>query len=322
MPIVTVTNMFPEAALEKMKPHCDLRINQTETPPTNEDLKKYALESAVMVTYLSDKIDRDIIDCATNLQLIANYGAGFNNIDVTHAAKKGIWVTNTPGVLHESTADLTWAMILGAARSIVPAERFTRQNRFKGWQAKMFLGGDVYGKTLGIIGCGEIGSAVASRASGFNMRVLYFNRNRLSAEKEQELNVVYTPLEELLRQSDFVTVHAPLTEQTQHMIGKEQFLVMKPTAYFIHTARGKVVDDKALVEVLQEGRIAGAALDVYENEPALTEGMTELDNLMLLPHIGSASHETRDKMAQLVADNVLDALADRAPRCLVPSWGK
>ena len=322
MPIVTVTNMFPEAALEKMEPHCDLRINQTETPPTNEDLKKYALESAVMVTYLSDKIDRDIIDCATNLQLIANYGAGFNNIDVKHAAKKGIWVTNTPGVLHESTADLTWAMILGAARRIVPAERFTRQNRFKGWQAKMFLGGDVYGKTLGIIGCGEIGSAVASRASGFNMRVLYFNRNRLSAEKEQELNVVYTPLEELLRQSDFVTVHAPLTEQTQHMIGKEQFLVMKSTAYFIHTARGKVVDDKALVEVLQEGRIAGAALDVYENEPALTEGMTELDNLMLLPHIGSASHKTRDKMADLVADNVLDALAGRAPRCLVPSWGK
>lgn len=322
MPIVTVTNMFPEAALEKIKPHCDLRINQTETPPTNEDLKKYAFESTVMVTYLSDKIDRYIIDCATNLQLIANYGAGFNNIDVTHAAKKGIWVTNTPGVLHESTADLTWAMILGAARCIVPAERFTRQNKFKGWQAKMFLGGDVYGKTLGIIGCGEIGSAVASRASGFNMRVLYFNRNRLTAKKEQELNAVYTPLEELLRQSDFVTVHAPLTEQTQHMIGKEQFLVMKPTAYFIHTARGKVVDDKALVEVLQEGRIAGAALDVYENEPALTEGMTELDNLMLLPHIGSASHETRDKMADLVADNVLDALADRAPRCLVPSWGK
>ena len=322
MPIVTVTNMFPEAALEKLGSHCDLRTNQTEVSPTSKDLKKYASESAVIVTFLSDKISRDIIDCAENLRLIANYGAGFNNIDVEHATKRGVWVTNTPGVLHETTADLTWAMILGSARRIVPAERFTRENRFKGWQAKMYLGGDVYGKTLGIIGCGEIGSAVARRASGFNMRVLYCNRNRLPAEKEQSLNVEYAPLEELLRQSDFVSVHAPLTEQTRHMIGKEQFLMMKPTAYFIHTARGKVVDDKALVEALKEERIAGAALDVYENEPALTEGMTELENLMLLPHIGSASYETRDKMADLVADNVLDALAGKTPRCLVPSWKK
>jgi glyoxylate reductase len=322
MPIVTVTNMFPEAALEKLGSHCDLRTNQTETPPTIEELKRYASESAVIVTYLSDKINRDIIDCAKNLRLIANYGAGFNNIDVAHAANKDIWVSNTPGVLHETTADLTWAMILGAARRVVPAERFTRENKFKGWQAKMYLGGDVYGKTLGIIGCGEIGSAVARRASGFNMRVLYCNRNRLSEEKEQALNAVYTPLKELLRQSDFVSVHAPLTEQTQYMIGKEQFSMMKPTAYFIHTARGKIVDDKALVEALKEEKIAGAALDVYENEPALTEGMTELGNLMLLPHIGSASHETRDKMADLVADNVLDALAGKTPRCLVPSWEK
>lgn len=322
MPIVTVTNMFPEAALEKLGSYCDLRTNQTEVSPTSKDLKKYASESAVIVTYLSDKISRDIIDCAENLRLIANYGAGFNNIDVEHAAKKSIWVTNTPGVLHETTADLTWAMILGSARRIVPAERFTRENRFKGWQAKMYLGGDVYGKTLGIIGCGEIGSAVARRASGFNMRVLYCNRNRLPAEKEQALNAVYTSLEELLRQSDFVTVHAPLSVQTQHMIGKKQFLMMKPTAYFIHTARGKVVDDKALVEALKEEKIAGAALDVYENEPALTEGMTKLENLILLPHIGSASHETRDKMADLVTDNVLDALAGKTPRCLVPTWKK
>ncbi len=226
----------------------------------------------------------------------------------------------TPGALSpaSSTADLTWAMILGAARRIVPSDRFTRESRFRGWQAKMFLGGDVYGKTLGIIGCGEIGQAVARRASGFNMRVLYCNRNRLPAEKA--LNATYAPLEELLRQSDFVTVHVPLSEQTQHMIGKKQFLMMKPTAYFIHTARGKVVDDQALVEALKEGEIAGAALDVYENEPALTEGMTELENLMLLPHIGSASHETRDRMADLVADNVLDALEGKTPRCLVPSW--
>ena len=164
----------------------------------------------------------------------------------------------------------------------------------------MNLGGDVNGKTLGVIGCGEIGSAVARRASGFNMKVLYCNRNRMTAEKEDSLKAQFTTLEGLLRQSDFVTVHAPLTEETKYMIGKEQLLMMKPTAYLIHTARGKVVDDAALVEVLKDRKIAGAALDVYENEPDLTEGMTELDNIMLLPHIGSASFETRDRMADLV----------------------
>ncbi len=318
-PIVTITNMFPELALEKLAAHCDLRTNQMGNTPTAEDLKKYASESVAIVTYLSDKIDRNIIDCGKKLKLIANYGAGFNNIDVDYAEKKGLWVTNTPGVLHETTADLTWAMILAAARRIVPAERFTRENRFKGWQAKMYLGGDVYGKTLGIIGCGEIGSAVARRALGFNMKVLYYNRSRLPIEKEGTLNATYTPLEELLRQSDFVTVHVPLTGQTQHMVGREQFLIMKPTAYFIHTARGKVVDDRALVEALKEGGIAGAALDVYENEPALTEGMTELENLILLPHIGSASYETRNRMAGLVVDNVIDVLNGKTPRCRVSS---
>ncbi len=321
-PVVTVTNFFPEKALEKLRPHCDLRTNQTENAPSASDLQKIASESVVMITYLSDKIDQGIIDKGSNLKLIANYGAGFNNIDVEYASGKRIWVTNTPGVLHETTADLTWAMILGAARNIVPADGYTRKNKFKGWSANMYLGGDVYGKTLGVIGCGEIGSAVARRAIGFNMKVLYYNRNRMSAEKEKSLNAEFVALEDLLRRSDFVTVHTPLTDQTKNLIGREQFLIMKPTAYFIHTARGKVVDDQALVEALKEGGIAGAALDVYENEPALTKGMTELENLMLLPHIGSASHETRNRMADLVVDNVLDALQDKPPRCLVPSWGK
>jgi glyoxylate reductase len=320
-PVVTVTNLFPEKGLEKLNPHCDLRTNQTDHSPSASDLEKIASESVVMITYLSDKMGPGIIDKGPNLKLIANYGAGFNNIDVAYAANHGIWVTNTPGVLHETTADLTWAMILGAARNIVPAERFTRDNRFKGWSAKMYLGGDVYGKTLGVIGCGEIGSAVARRASGFNMKVLYCNRNRMAAEEENTLNAKFSTLEDLLHQSDFVTVHAPLTEETKYMIGKEQLLMMKPTAYFIHTARGKVVDDAALVEVLKDGKIAGAALDVYENEPALTEGMTELENLMLLPHIGSASFETRDRMADLLVDNVLDVLGGKTPPCLVPGWG-
>jgi glyoxylate reductase len=285
-----------------------------------EELKQFASESAALITYLTDKIGADIIDQGRNLKIIANYGAGFNNIDVAHARKKGVWVTNTPGVLHETTADLTWAMILGIARLIVPADKYTRDGKFKGWQAKLFLGGDVYGKTLGVIGCGEIGKAVARRALGFNMHVLYHQRNRLPERLEKQLSAEFVSLDDLLTQSDFVTPHVPLTDSTKYMIGKEQLAMMKKTAYLIHTARGKVVDDRALVDALKKGELAGAALDVYENEPELTEGMTELDNLLLLPHIGSASTDTRNRMALLVADNVLEALAGKQPRTLVPGW--
>ena len=316
-PIVTVTNIFPEIALEKLSHHCELRINRTETPPTEEMLKQSASESVALITYLTDKINADVIDQGRSLKIIANYGAGFNNIDVSHARQKDIWVTNTPGVLHETTADLTWAMILGIARQIVPADQYTREGKFKGWQAKLFLGGDVHGKTLGVIGCGEIGSAVARRALGFDMRVLYYQRKRLPDNIEKQLNAEFVPLPDLLEQSDFVTLHVPLSEGTKYLIAKEQFALMKKTAYLIHTARGKVIDDRALVDALKEGELAGAALDVYENEPQLTEGMTELDNLLLLPHIGSASTDTRDRMALLVVDNVLDALAGKQPRSLV-----
>jgi len=319
-PVVTVSNIFPQVALDRLDPECQLRTNESGKSSTAEDLGRMAAESEAVITYLSDKIDRSIIDRGAKLKIIANYGAGFNNIDVNYARVKGVWVTNTPGVLHETTADLTWAMILGAARRIVPADRFTREGKFHGWGAKMFLGGDVYGKTLGIVGCGEIGRAVAQRAFGFSMRVLYHQRNRLPQSEEKRLGAEFVSLKQLLQESDFITLHVPLTEETKYMIGKEEIELMKPTACFIHTARGKVVDDKALVEALRERRIAGAALDVYENEPELTDGMTKLDNLLLLPHIGSASVETRDRMALLVAENVLDALAGNTPRNLVPGW--
>ena len=321
-PMVAVTNIFPQVALDKLALECDLKINESEISPTREELKRMVSESDAIITYLSDKIDRDIIGETTKLKIIANYGAGFNNIDVTHAFEKGIWVTNTPGVLHETTADLTWAMILGAARRIVPADRYTRKGKFKGWGAKIFLGGDVYSKTLGIIGCGEIGRSVARRAMGFNMRVLYHQRNRLPDDEAKTLNAEFTPLDQLLRESDFITLHVPLTDETEYMIGNDEIELMKNTAYLIHTARGKVIDDYALVAALKEGRLAGAALDVYEDEPEIVEGMTELDNLMLLPHIGSASFETRDRMALLVADNVLDTFSGKIPRTLVPSYPK
>jgi len=319
-PIVTVTNIFPQVALDKLSSECDLKINRTSL--TKEELKQKVSGSDAVISYLTDRIDQDIIDRGTKLKIIANYGAGFNNIDVTYASERGIWVTNTPNVLHETTADLTWAMILGTARQIVSADRYTREGKFQGWGAKLFLGGDVYEKTLGIIGLGEIGRSVARRALGFNMRTLYHQRNRLPKEEEKKLNVEYATFEKILRESDFLTLHVPLTEETEYMIGNDEIALMKKTAYLIHTARGKVIDDYALVAALREGRLAGAALDVYEDEPELTEGMRELDNLMILPHIGSASFETRDKMALLVADNILDALEGKTPRSLVPGYPK
>ena len=319
-PIVTVTNIFPQVALDKLSSECDLKINRTSL--TKEELKQKVSGSDAVISYLTDRIDQDIIDRGTKLKIIANYGAGFNNIDVTYASERGIWVTNTPNVLHETTADLTWAMILGTARQIVSADRYTREGKFQGWGAKLFLGGDVYEKTLGIIGLGEIGRSVARRALGFNMRTLYHQRNRLPKEEEKKLNAEHVTFEQILRESDFLTLHVPLTEETEYMIGNDEIALMKKTAYLIHTARGKVIDDYALVAALREGRLAGAALDVYEDEPELTEGMRELDNLMILPHIGSASFETRDKMALLVADNILDALEGKTPRSLVPGYPK
>ena len=319
-PIVAVTNIFPQIALDKLSSTCDLKINQSGNSLTKKELLQRFSESDAIISYLTDRIDQDIIDRGTKLKIIANYGAGFNNIDVNYASKMNIWVTNTPSVLHETTADLTWAMILGAARRIIPADRYTRQGEFKGWGAEVFLGGDVHGKTLGIIGLGEIGSAVARRAIGFNMRTLYHQRNRLPEREENQLDVEYVTFDKVLRESDFLTLHVPLTEETEYMISNDEIALMKKTAYLIHTARGKVIDDYALVAALKEGRIAGAALDVYEDEPAITEGMAELSNLMLLPHIGSASFETRDKMALLVADNVIDALVGKTPRSLVPGY--
>jgi glyoxylate reductase len=211
-------------------------------------------------------------------------------------------------------------MMLGIARRIVESDRFTRAEKFHGWQGDLFLGGDMHGKTLGVIGCGEIGAAVARRALGFDMRVLYHQRKRLPEAEEKKLNARFVSLDELLRESDFVTLHVPLTDETNTMIGEDQLAMMKPTAYLIHAARGKVVDDRALVEALKNQTIAGAALDVFENEPALTEGMTDLDNIILLPHIGSASVATRDTMALLVVGNVFDALDGKTPRTLIPNW--
>ncbi len=316
-PIISITNKFPDAGLEVLRPHCELHLNESGLPPNQEKLKLMAELSNAMITYLSDKIDANVIDAGKNLKIISNYAAGFNNVDYNHAAKKGIWVTNTPGVLHETTADLTWAMMLAAARRIVPADQFTREDKFRGWEADLFLGHDIYGKTLGIVGCGEIGRAVARRALGFGMRVLYYQRNQLEKYKEDSLNLDYVPLKKLIEQSDFITLHLPLNEDSRYLFGPDEFRLMKSTAVFVNAARGKVVDDKALLEAVRNNEIAAAALDVYENEPEIVKGFLNEKNILVLPHIGSASYETRDRMAVLVANNVLDALDGKKPRSAV-----
>ena len=307
-PIVSITNVFPEAGLDILRPHCKLHLNESGNSPGRSDLARMAKTSHGMITYLSDKIDDKMIDDGQNLKIIANYAAGYNNIANSHAALNGVWVTNTPSVLHETTADLTWAMILNVARRISPADRFTREGQFKGWQAKLFLGYDIHGKTLGVIGCGEIGSAVARRAMGFDMKVLYYQRQRLTKKDELQINVKYTPLNRLIKESDFVTLHLPLNEDSHYIIGEDQLASMKKTAFLINAARGQVVDDAALLDAVRSETIAGAALDVYENEPEIIKGLLEEDRILILPHIGSASYETRDRMAILVAENVLDVL--------------
>jgi glyoxylate reductase len=242
---------------------------------------------------------------------------GYDNIDVAAATARGIWVSNTPGVLTDATADLTFALILAAARRIIEGEAMVRAGKFKSWAPFLFLGTEVTGKTLGIIGLGQIGKAVARRASGFNMRILYHDRNRISESEELELNATYADLKTILSDADFVSLHVTLTDQTRHLISARELDYMKRTAYLINASRGPVVDEKALVEALRTKKIAGAGLDVYENEPALTAGLADLDNVVLLPHVGSATLETRTAMAVLAAENLLDGLQGITPRnCL------
>ncbi|MBM3302591.1 MAG: D-glycerate dehydrogenase, partial [Deltaproteobacteria bacterium] len=242
---------------------------------------------------------------------------GYDNIDLAAATARGIWVSNTPDVLTPATADITFALILAVARRVVEGDSMVRGGRFGPWTPRGFLGSEVSGKTVGIIGLGRIGKAVARRARGFNMDILYHNRRRIPESEEQDLGVTYHDLDTLLSRSDFVSLHVSLHEQSRHLIGPRELSLMKPTAYLINVSRGAVVDEEALVQALQAGTIAGAGLDVYENEPELTPGLTALNNVVLLPHIGSATIETRTKMAMLAVENLLSGLrGDLPPNCL------
>ncbi len=286
-------------------------IGQPETaPPDRTRLLQGLREAQAAICTLTERIDREVLDAAPHLRVIANYAVGYNNIDVEAANAKGIVVANTPDVLTEATADLTWALLLAVARRVPEGHWLVQQGSWNGWEPTQLLGAEVYGKTLGIIGMGRIGQAVARRATGFDMPVLYCSRRAVpQAGRGRPWRPV--PLDELLSSSDFISLHVPLTPETRHLIGARALGLLRPTAYLINTARGPIVDEAALVEALQEGRLAGSGLDVYEQEPVLHPGLRSLKQVVTLPHLGSATLEARVRMGLVCIENVQAVLDGR-----------
>ncbi|NHJ13140.1 MAG: D-glycerate dehydrogenase [Candidatus Thorarchaeota archaeon] len=318
---VFVTRMIPEEGLEKIRQHFDVNVWPDEHPPSKEQIAEGAAGCEGIVTLLSDPIDRELIESLPNLRVIVQYAVGYDNIDIGTATEKGILVTNTPGVLTEATADLTWALILAAARRIVEADRYVREGKWEvAWGPKMLLGMEVFEATLGIIGMGRIGSAVARRAAGFSMNILYTSKpeDDLGNSVEKETGARRTDLETLLKESDIVSIHVPLTEETRNLVGSKEIASMKSGAILVNTSRGPVVDEGALYRALKEGKLASAGLDVFREEP-IEKGnpLLSLSNVVLVPHIGSASVAARTKMAIMCASNLIAALNGKEPPNLV-----
>lgn len=285
----------------------------SEDPPSRDELLDAVPGAAALLTTVTEKVDAGILDAAGDtLRVIANMAVGYDNIDVEAATERGVTVTNTPGVLDETTADTAFMLLLAAARRLGEAERLVRAGRWRGWGPRQLTGPDVSGKTIGIVGMGRIGEAVARRARGFGMEVLYYARSA-KPEAETELDAERRDLEDLLRESDFISVHTPLTDDTHHLIGGRELSLMGESAVLVNTSRGPVVDEAALAAALAGSRIFAAGLDVYEEEPKVHTGLLELDNVVLAPHIGSASIETRDRMAGMSAENIVAVLNGETP---------
>ena len=322
MPKIFVTRPIPEIGVKMLRDKgYEVIINEAakDRAATLDELKKGAEGVDAILSILTDKITTEVMDAGLpTLKIIANYAAGFDNIDVEAAKQKNIIVTNTPGVLTETVAEHTFALMMAIAHRIAEADRFTRVGKFTAWGPELFLGTDICRKTLGIIGLGRIGSRCALHATkGFGMKVLYYDPQP-NPDLEKEFGAVYVEnIDELLPQCDFVSINVPLLESTRHLINEERLKKMKPSAYLINTSRGPVVDEKALVQALKNGVIKGAALDVFEFEPEITPELKELDNVVLTPHIASATIGTRSKMAELAATNIIEALEGRTPPNLV-----
>jgi glyoxylate reductase len=310
---VYVTRELPSAALEPLAQAATVRVWPGELPPPPEVLLAEAADADGLLTLLTDRIDAGVMEAAPRLRIIANMAVGYDNIDVGEATRRGILVTNTPGILTETTADFAFALLLAAARRVVEADRHTRQGRWKTWGPQILLGQDVHDATLGVVGLGRVGLEMAKRGRGFGMRVLYSDSSR-KAKEERRYGLVYVELEQLLAESDFVSLHVPLTSETHHLVGERELSLMKPTAVLINTARGPAVDQRALWRFLAERRIAAAAIDVSEQEPISPDDpLLELDNVIITPHIASASVATRLGMARMAVGNLLTALRGQVP---------
>jgi len=317
-PKVYVTREIPERGLKIIMERFDAEVWPEYGPPPKEVIIDKVSNVDAIVSLLSDKIDAEVFDAAPRLKIVAQIAVGFDNIDVREATKRGIYVTNTPEVLTKTTADFAWALLMAVARRVVEADRYVRTGRWKvSWHPSMLLGRDVHGATMGIVGAGRIGYAVAKRAKGFNMKILYYDVVP-RPELEKELSAKNVDLDTLFKESDFISIHVPLTNQTYHMINEEKLRLMKKTAYLINNSRGAVIDEKALYRALKEEWIAGAGLDVFEREPTqLDNPLLKLDNVVLAPHISSSSHETRSRMAEMVAENLIAFFEGTIPPNLV-----
>lgn len=312
-PTVLVTREIPRDGIALLEEHFTVETNADDHPYTPEELARRAAGKDALVTLLTDKITDALLSACPTLKIVANVAVGYDNIDVPAARKRGVYVTNTPGVLTDATADFAFTLLLAATRRIGEADRFVRAGRFDGWQMMGFHGGDIAGRTLGIAGFGRIGQAVAQRARGFGLHVIYSDERPVSAEIENAFGARYVDKTTLVRESDFLSLHVPYLPTTHHYLSTAEFAAMKQSAYIVNTSRGPVVDEAALAHALKTGEIRGAGLDVFEREPSVHPDLIGLDNVTLAPHIASATVETRKKMALIAAENVVAALHGSVP---------
>ncbi|MCX6663719.1 MAG: D-glycerate dehydrogenase [Euryarchaeota archaeon] len=309
---VFVTRKIPTLGLDLLRKKFTITVNRDNRVLTKEEIIKGIKGSDGLLCLLTDPINREVIYAEPKLKMIASYAVGYDNIDISAATERGIPVSNTPGVLTKTTAELAWALLFSVARRIVEGDTFTRTGKFKGWEPLLMLGQDVTNKTLGIIGVGRIGTAFALKSKGFDMKVIYTDEQR-NEQLERELGAKKVPLQALLKESDYVSIHVPLMKATHHLIGEKELKMMKKTAVLLNTARGPIIDETALIKALKEHWIFGAGLDVYEHEPKIPEELKKLDNVILQPHTGSATIETRTKMALMAAENLIEGLKGNIP---------
>ena len=316
-PTVLISKHIYREAVDYLAGRVQLDYHDSDDGLPHADLLARLADRDGLICQLTDRIDSGLLDAVPNVRIVSNVAVGFDNIDIPAATERGVIVTNTPGVLTDTTADLAFALILGAGRRLGESERYLRAGRFRQWRIDLLTGWDIWGSTLGVLGMGRIGQAVARRGRGFNMQVLYYDPFRQSEDRERELGIEYVSKDELLAQADFLSLHCALTPDTHHLIGADELSAMKPTAVLVNTSRGPVVDEAALADALQAGVIAAAGLDVFEHEPEVHPKLLGLENALIVPHIASASVATRTRMCVMAAENMVAGLAGHRPPNIV-----